>query len=492
MSEARVSPPAIWASISGKHRLIAVAVLLFFLIMSVLGYKFFVSNALAILSRIEGTADRDVAAQVEEWFEATVGDDFTTGDGARTDAESEAFFRLGTGAQLTLRPASQIRFQRSSSSGGEGAIGLHVEVGEADVQTKSGTLTIDSQFGPIVINPNTTVTMRRNGENMVVDVELGSIQIGETRQVVQAGSGIELEIGGIVVDASTSSPESTSEEVPPEEEETDLNQGDGVDNADLIVGAGDKFTVHDPSPPTAIGFRFGEICAGPGRLSSGKQETEAKALARLSFAAGSHQYELRCLDSPDEVAVQGSFRILRDAGTRQLPSFTPKAQVTTDGRRYTVMYQQRLPQVTVSWPSAPQVSSYTLKVGGRSISTKSPTYTFRSGALGAGTHRVVFSAASEPPRQSRATTVAIVYDSQAPAARVSEPRGEFDSGESVKVAGQALPGWTISIDGKELEVDSQRRFSSEYQGKGALPIAFSHPKHGMHYYLRRPRASSPP
>lgn len=471
-----------------------VAILLFFVVLGVLGYKFFVSGALATLSRYEGEADRDTAEALEEWFDASVGDDFFAGDGARTQAKSSALFRLGTGALLTLKPSSQIRFQ--SSAGGRGAIGLQVEVGEANVQTKQGTLTLDSQFGPIVINPNTTITMRRNGGNMVVDVELGSIQIGDEQRTVEAGAAVELEIGGIVLDGvpggegtdGTGEPES-ADDAP--EDALALDLGNGVANAELIVSAGEAFTVHDPSPPTAIGFRTAKLCPGPIRLVAGKQKTEAKSQPTLNFEQGKHTYELRCLDTPDKVAAKGTLVVMRDAGTRQLPSFTPSAQVTTDGRRYTVMYQQRLPQVTVTWPSAPQASSYTLTVGGRAITTRAPSYTFASGALAGGTHHLVFSAASTPARQSRATTVAIVYDSQAPAARVSEPRDNFEVGSQVKVAGQALPGWTVSVGGKELEVDSQRRFSTEIEGKGALPIAFSHPTHGMHYYLRRPRTSPP-
>src|SRR5690606_37782395 len=143
---------------------------------------------------------------------------------------------------------------------------------------------------------------------------------------------------------------------------------------------------------------------------------------------------------------------------RALPAFTPSANVATDGRKYTVLYQQRLPEVSVSWPSAPQADAYTLNVGGRTITTQSPSYTFRSGSLRAGTHTVVFSAATEPPRQSRAPTISVVYDTQAPAARVSDPPSGFAAGSPVKVAGQALPGWSVSLDGKELPVDSQRRF----------------------------------
>ena len=59
-----------------------------------------------------------------------MGDDFFEGDGARTPASSTAHFSLNNGAKLTLKPASQIRFQKKA--GRKGALKLRVEVGEAD------------------------------------------------------------------------------------------------------------------------------------------------------------------------------------------------------------------------------------------------------------------------------------------------------------------------------------------------------------------------
>jgi hypothetical protein len=212
-------------------------------------------------------------------------------------------------------------------------------------------------------------------------------------------------------------------------------------------------------------------------------------MVALRFPAGEHNYQIHCLDKPDAVVASGTVRVLQDAGTRQLPTFTPTADVTTDGRRYTVMYQHRLPNVTVKWPTAPAASSYTLRVGSRTITTKSPSHTFTS--LARGTHSVVFSAATSPVRQSRQTTIEVVYDTQAPAARVADPPLGFEPGESIKVAGQALPGWNVSVDGKPVDVDTQQNFTTEFSGRSVIPIAFSHPSRGTHYYLRRPKPASP-
>ncbi len=477
--------PGVFQGLTQRQIGIGVVILLLFLVLGVLGFKWFKSDALAVLTEMTGGPDRDRAAAVEKWIEAEVGDDFESGDGARTGQKESAFFRLGTGARLELKPNSQIRFQ--GQTGKRGAIGLKVEVGEADVRTNEGTLMIDSEFGPITLDANSAVSLRRDGARMAVRVELGSIEIGDSKQSVVAGDSIDLEIGGIIVDEPEVIPEAPVEPPSAPEPPVVLEIGDGVSSADLVVSAGDSFVVHDPEPPTKIAFNLSAVCKGPGELRSGKKKTQADKRAALSFDRGEHAYEIRCLDAPERVAASGTVRVLQDSGTTKLPTFTPQANVATDGRRYTVMYQQKLPQVTVTWPSAPSASSYTLTIGGRTIATSAPSYTFASGSLRAGTHQLTFSAASDPPRKSRTTTVAVTYDSQAPAARVSLPDRGFAEGENVTVAGQALPGWTVSVDGKELEVDSQRRFSADSAAKGTLPIAFSHPTHGMHYYLRRPR-----
>src|SRR5690606_20733339 len=116
----------------------------------------------------------------------------------------------------------------------------------------------------------------------------------------------------------------------------------------------------------------------------------------------------------------------------------------------------------------------------------SPRHTFSS--LPRGKHSVVFSAATSPARQSRATTIEVLYDRQAPTARVSSPSLEFADGESVTLSGQALSGWEVSVDGDQVNVDEQQRFSVEVAGRKSIPITFTHPDKGTHYYLRRAKS----
>lgn len=457
------------------------------------GYRWATTEALATLTQFSGGTERDVAASQAEWFQAELDDEFYDGDGAKTHPQALAHFRLTPGAKLTLRPASQIRFRKRQH--GRGSVGLTVEVGEADVSTKDETFTIDSQFGTLVIERNSLIRLRRDGSTMRVQVELGSLLLGDPSgngKSLKAGQAVVLEMGGVVLDdvEPEKAPESEAVELP-EDEFAHLERGDGVDHAELVVPAGQTFVVHDPSPPTAVGFTFATLCEGPARVALGKLRTEAARQGNLSVPPGVHEYQVECLGEPNSKTAQGQIRVLRDSGVRPLPTFTPTAEVAADGRKYTVMYQQRLPQVTVTWPGAPRATGYTLIVDGRELTAKSPRYTLKSGVLQPGAHQVIFQAHTEPMRQSRTTGIQVSYDIQAPAARVAEPPNGFQPGENVPIEGQALPGWSVSMEGKELELDGTRRFSQTVASEDTLVVTFSHPKHGIHYYLRRPRAQTP-
>jgi hypothetical protein len=284
-----------------------------------------------------------------------------------------------------------------------------------------------------VLDQNSAVTLSRSGSRLNVSVDLGSISVSDRK--VEAGETLDLELGGLILDVpvappSASATEATAATLVAPVPTVELQPGDGVTGADLLVTPGGSFVVHDPNPPTAIGFRLSAVCSGPGRLSSGGQETEAVGQANLRFDKGVHSYEVRCLDAPLVVAARGTVKVLHDSGTARLPAFAPTASISTDGRTYSVLYQHRLPKVTLNWPAAPEADHYTLQVGSRRISTSKPSYTFSS--LPKGRHSIVFSAQTTPPRQSRNTTVDVVYDSQAPTARVSE--AALDDSDDVRVA----------------------------------------------------------
>ncbi len=487
MSErtAQAPAPQVGPSATTKRNLlIAAAVGLLFLALGFFGYRMMSDDSIATLVDFSGQPQRDTASSMETWTEAEQGDKFRTGDGAKTPEDATAHFRLFNGARLRLKPSSKIRFRGRP---GGSSIGVDVDVGEADVQSGQGSITIDSEFGQLVVEAGSTLSLSREAEHLAVDVEVGGILLNN--RAIRAGENVLLELGGIVVDVPIEDeppPEPPAPEPPLEPETPPLKAGDGVPNAELVVAAGETFVVHDPTPPTAVGFRIAKLCDGPARVTSGKLSTEAVGQANLRFPRGRHDYQVRCLSKPDIVVASGTVRVINDAGNRKLPLFAPTANVTTDGRSYTVLYQHRLPRVTVSWPTAPKAEKYTLIIDGRPINTTAPRHTFSS--LRRGKHTVAFKANTEPVRQSRQTTIDVAYDYQAPAARVSEASMGFEPGKTVTISGQALPGWEVAVGDKQLDVDDDQSFSIDVEGEEPIPISFKHPTLGTHYYLRRPKS----
>lgn len=448
-------------------------------------YFFAGARPLAVLLEFSERPERDVAARMNFWRPAEVGDRFFEGDAARTSAASSAEFRLGARARLSLRPASQVRFGRRE---GTGALGVTVELGQVDVGTEDEGFRLSSMFGELAIGPGSVVALRREGKRLHVGVTLGRVELlGDAPETLVAGQTLVLELGGAIIE-----PEMLKAKAPaPPPTPPALDQGDSVDGGDLTVTIGDSFWVHDPAPPARIAFRFGSRCSGPARFVSGTSVVEAMDQVNLKFDAGRHRYELRCLSDPDRVAAEGQFDVLRDKGSRPLPTYTPAATVQADGRLYTIFYQERLPQITVTWPSAPAAPQYSLLVDGQSRTLEVASATLAAGQLGPGDHEVSFTAPTTPPRASRKTRIQIKYDAQAPTARVAEPSDGFELGAPVTISGQAMPGFSVSVAGKPVELDALRRFSVEANPSGTLVLAFSRPGRGTHYYLRRPKGLPP-
>ncbi|HEX4334416.1 MAG TPA: FecR domain-containing protein [Polyangiaceae bacterium] len=271
-----------------------------------------------------------------------------------------------------------------------------------------------------------------------------------------------------------------------------LGRGPAV--VDLVVAAGASFAVHDPHPPTAIGFGTGTQCPEGAtiQLSGAPRVRSNGATTSVLVSGGAHKYAIRCVGAAEkDVVASGTIAVIADAGTARIPRTAPATAVDTDGRSYTVLYQNLLPKLTIRWPNAPSASGYTLHVvspGGKqeTLTTATPAYSFPSGALHEGEHHAFYEGGGARTKDTR---IDIKFDNAAPTATLTSPaNGGFAPGSTVTVAGAALEGWKISVGGKDLPLDDQLRFSGEATapaGERALAIEFVHPKRGLHYYLRR-------
>jgi len=260
----------------------------------------------------------------------------------------------------------------------------------------------------------------------------------------------------------------------------------------MWLAPGESLIVHDPHPPTVVGFNATR-CAGVTVLEFGakKRETVGSGKVTAALPAGAQRYRLRC-DAESAPFAEGTVSVLSDSGSRRLASAAPVNRIDADGRRYTILYQSLPPKVSVRWPNPPSAGPFALFVRSqgkaqKQFSAAAPSYALPTGTLGEGTHELWFAAGSE---SSRKTTVVVQFDNAAPTASISSPaeRG-FAPGATVTAAGMALPGWSVTVAGRELAQDGQQRFSGEVSAPAdasALAIRFAHPQRGVHFYLRRP------
>jgi hypothetical protein len=111
----------------------------------------------------------------------------------------------------------------------------------------------------------------------------------------------------------------------------------------------------------------------------------------------------------------------------------------------------------------------------------------RSGEVGEGNHRLWFTVGA---RRSPETTLRIRFDNAAATAMIREPSAatSLTPGSTVHVSGAVLPDTDVRAGGSALPVDPQLRFEGDVSVPSqtdALVIRFSHPRRGVHYYLRR-------
>lgn len=278
--------------------------------------------------------------------------------------------------------------------------------------------------------------------------------------------------------------------------------------ADLVIQAGESPVVHDPAPPTAVGVRFGDACPGEGLVELSESASfrgeivisKGAGQANVRVDAGRRDtlhYRVRCIEQgglAEAATASGTIRVIRDAATRQLPRVAPINTVDADGRRYTVLYQNRLPQIAFQWPGTSDAGPYELhltpeKGEPRVFDTPEPTYRTRAGELDEDTYQYYFQGASA---RSKTSVLRIEFDNAAPSAYLRLPAvSQAWRGDSLEVAGTALPDSEVSVNGVAVPLDRQGRFSTQVPlpiATGSVAVRLTSPRQGVHYYLRRDAA----
>jgi hypothetical protein len=271
--------------------------------------------------------------------------------------------------------------------------------------------------------------------------------------------------------------------------------------ADVTVPGGESPVVHSPRGAAAVRIRFDGVCAGDalvdvgsGRATRTMFVSGALSAVVVPLAVGAHRYRVRCVDAgvPGEAKQTGTIQILRDGGAAPLPRSAPHDFIDADGRKYSVLYQNVLPQITVRWPHAPdQPTSLHLERGAGKVETihaPSGTAVLPAGAVEEGSYRLWFEADADGATRSPDTTLKIAFDNAAPAAEVLQPvDGQSPAEGTVHVAGVALEGASVSVNGVAVQMDPEFRFRGDVPapvGDRSIAIRIAHPLRGVHYYLR--------
>ena len=410
-----------------------------------------------------------------------------TGQGWSSLAEGPA--RLTPGTELRLARKTSVELQRGREHAQLFQNGQYIVAPRAGVlvEASEGSLAAGSEVvvriavrgGVIVVAPTGLVNVALGAGGTTLDVLAREATIegkGESQQV-RAGQHATLDGSG----------------------ELSI-QGRGLEHADVEITAGESVVIHDPAPPTAVRFRFAGVCpdlAVLQLLRSGKpgQYAVGEDAVALAVSRGTQRYELHCAADRTKLVKQGKLSVLTDDGSRRVAARAPATTLVADGHRYTVLYQNRLPVLTLTWPEAPVGSPLELTHAfagtEEQLTTSEPRHTFESGSLREGRHDFYFTGGG---KVSRHTRVDIQFDNAAPTATLDAAATKaLEPGDPLTISGIALPGWQVQVGDRNAIQDDQGRFSLPTTWPNdtrAIAVRLSHPDRGIHLYVRRSAPAS--
>lgn len=264
---------------------------------------------------------------------------------------------------------------------------------------------------------------------------------------------------------------------------------------DFRVAVGETLTIHDPKGSTAVQFSFNGKCGGGGFIEMDKDPryrtakvSGGKDSANMMVGGGSWAYRLRCSSASGDTAAVASGRIVvrRDSGTRRLLKEVA-FDIDADGRNYRVSYQSAIPNIAVRTKGEGGPFKLHVAQGGtaQTFTGSSTKITIPGNTLKEGTY--TYWLERNGVKDRKVSTLTIDFDNTAPQVYIEAPINGRVWTDEIDVRGAVLPGWTAAVDAITIPMDGQRRFRAKVgkpQGR-ALAIKLSHPKRGVHYYLRR-------
>lgn len=479
---------------------------------------------LATLLRHQSRVERDLSDHVGEWKAVAGKDSFLDGDGLRTFENAEAMLELAGGGKVRVEADTTIRFRRNASDSAA-STSVDVESGLAEVEAGDSAVGIKTRFGLAVLSKGGKLRVDRMDGAERYRVEIGEAvfpEEGGGQKALQAGDQLDIELGLAELEpvspvTPVPEPEPVVEAAPvdagtdaaneaPEPESANTGASDApprdtlgtTDHADFALTLGENVTINDPAPPTAIGFSVGSVCPNGGALEVQRRRAHGTQI-NVPLKPGNHSYRVYCFESPGKLQRKaqstGVVRVRRSTGTARLPTTAPRNRIDVDGRRYTVMFQNLLPEIEVRWPDAPTASGYTLErtVAGEKTTERNtkPSVRFAAGQVAEGEHRLRFKA--DGGQTSEETTLSIRFDNASPSVSLRLPAATgFDPGGEVRVSGVAVADARVSVLGNPVALDRQHRFDTAVAvpaGTHAFTVRIDHPRTGTQYYVRRERGT---
>ncbi len=480
-------------------------------------------SAVAELVAANGAVESSVRAKPDAWQASALGARFRTGDGVRTGTGPDASARVrmlrGNGV-LRMGPASLVRFGAEVA----GARGLTLETGEATIEAGDAELAIDTAGGRTRVRRGTVVRVRKAGGRTQLEVVVGEALIertGAAAMVVTSGETADVSESGEVTraarpagDAGVADAGVPDAGVPPDAGVLDTGLATlaaplrlGKREVDLqprpakvsgALPAGEQAAVHAPSVPTHMRIEVGDTCPADAvvEVRNGRRRRyfRGRHAVDVALTAGRNRYRVLCneggtLRTGD---VAGAVRVVRDSGRRKVKTRAPRNEIEADGRKYTLLYQNRKPTIELVWPRAPAASRYEVVVTSaagkaRTFKSTKPRYSVRSGVLPEGKYSWRFRTA-DGAAQSVESRLVLDFDNASPAVQIDSVKW---TAAGVEVRGLATEGSKVTVGGAPVAVDEDYRFVAKARvpaNASGIAIRIVRPGGDVHYYeVRAPR-----
>jgi len=490
-----------------------------------------------------GTVERDHEGRVHA---VTAGAGFTVGDTLRTGPASQARLGLTTGGVIRVGERARLRFHRGSIVGQQPPE-IAVELGSAEVEETTSELSLVTALGSARVASGARVRVHADGGTASLEVIVGRAVVMDAGHevAVEAGQGVRIKIGAPEIQrfaltvgeaiveerahdedevgattASAQRPDRSARlpEHPPDDRSgprrppgtpspddaaspPELGSGGRTNGgrADVTLAAGESATVHVGHPPASVRLRFDELCPGDAVVEVGAPahplvRATGSGSAVLRLPPGTRPYRVRCgKDAPREPPrATGVLTVRRDTGYVPLARRAPVNVLDAAGRKYTVLFQTRLPQLTLSWPGAPALREplelHVQSSTGDHVVPASPRRPLPAGTVQEGTYTLWYRAPDGT--QSPRTTLSVRFDNAAPTAQFFRGAAAQENGPrgAIAVDGVTVEGARVSVGGEPLAIDTHGRFRAEakpLEGDDAVAVRLEHPRLGIHYYVRR-------